>query len=100
MQQNATPGDEPTTPAGDQAEALEPVQEIALTALLAGRPITEAAAVAGCHRSTVYRWLQDDSLFVARLNASRREIADQARAELLALGTAAVAAIRETLENT
>jgi hypothetical protein len=36
---------------------------------------------------------------MARYNAGRRELVDQARAELLALGQSAIKAIRETLDG-
>jgi hypothetical protein len=98
MQHDATPGELTTLPP-DQAEALEPAQELALAALLAGKPLGEAAAAAGCHRATLWRWMTGDPRFMARYNAGRREMADQARTELLTLGQSAIKAIRETLES-
>jgi hypothetical protein len=89
----------PATMTGDQAEALEPAQEVALAALLTGKPLGEAASAAGRHRSTLWRWLQTDPALIAAYNRGRRELADQARAELLTLGAEAVKAIREALES-
>ncbi len=99
MRQNATPGDELATLPPDQAEALEPAQEIALAALLAGQSASAAAEASGCHRSTLWRWIQTDPRFMARLYRGRHELAEQARAELLTLSSAAVRVLRETLEN-
>ncbi len=98
MRRNKTPGGK-STPTPNQARALDPAQEIALAALLAGKPVTEAATVAGCHRSSVWRWLTDDPSFIAAYNLGRRELVDQNRAELLALGPAAVKVIRNMLEQ-
>jgi hypothetical protein len=98
MQENATSGELTTLPP-DRAEALEPAQERALAALLAGKPYGEAATAAGVHRATLWRWMTGDPRFMARYNAGRRELVDQARAELLTLGCAAIKAIRETLES-
>jgi hypothetical protein len=95
MQPNETSGNgsAPLPP-----DTLEPGQEIALAALLAGKPLGEAAAAASCHRSTLWRWLQADPAFMARYNRGRLELIDQARAELLTLAAKAVAVLRETLE--
>jgi hypothetical protein len=95
MQPNETSGNGSATLPPD---TLEPGQEIALTALLAGKPLGEAAAAAGCHRSTLWRWLQADPAFMARYNRDRLELIDQARVELLTLAASAVKVIRETLE--
>src|SRR5262249_30797675 len=94
MRRNAT---SPATP--EHTEPLEPAQELALSALLAGKSYGEAATAAGCHRATLWRWVTGDPRFIARYNAGRRELVDRARAELLTLGQAAIRAIRETLEG-
>jgi hypothetical protein len=89
----------PSTPEQADDDALDPSQELALAALLAGKTYGEAATAAGVHRGTVWRWLTGDPRFIARYNAGRREIADRARAGLLTLGQLAIKAVQEALEG-
>src|SRR5438046_1747190 len=63
MQQNATP-----------AGTLSGTQERALTMLLSGKSITDAATAAEVDRTTVHRWLKEDFGFQAALNRGRREL--------------------------
>ncbi len=62
-----------TIPAGEAAE-MPPAQITALDALLSGKTATEAAAVAGVARSTLYKWLAKDYRFRAAVNRGRRDM--------------------------
>jgi hypothetical protein len=98
MKPDATSG-EPATPAPDQIGELEPSQELVLAALLAGKPYREVTSAGGVSRTTVWRWLTGDPRFIARYNAGRRELVEQAQSELLTLASSAVGVIRRTLEK-
>jgi hypothetical protein len=98
MKHNATSG-EPATPDSDPIGDLEPAQELAMAALLAGKPYRAAAKAGGVNRVTLWRWLTGDPRFIAKFNMGRRELADQTRAELLNLGQSAIKAMRATLES-
>ncbi len=62
-----------TVPAGEAPE-MPPAQITALDALLSGKTATEAAAVAGVARSTLYKWLAKDYRFRAAVNRGRRDM--------------------------
>src|SRR5262245_36186261 len=98
MQLNATCG-EPATPGSEPLGDLEPARELALAAILAGKPYNGVTALAGVSRVTLWRWMTGDPKFIARYNAGRRELVDQARAELLTLASSVVKVIRRTLEQ-
>lgn len=83
MQQNAT---------------LSPIQETAVTALLAGETVTAAAHTAGVDRTTLHRWLKHDFVFTAALHQRQRECRDALLARLLALGDKAVRAVEKAIE--
>ena len=96
MKRNVTPGDKFEDADG---ETLDPDQELALAALISGQPVTEAAKAAGCSRCTIWRWMTRNPVFAARLNQGKREVSDQIRAELQALGPLALSVIRQTLRD-
>jgi hypothetical protein len=77
---------------------LPPVQTRALSALLAGQSVTDAASAVGVSRETLHRWLPDPG-FVAAYNAGKNELLDAARAELRALTGASVARLRTILTD-
>jgi hypothetical protein len=59
MKPDATSG-EPAAPDSDPIGELEPAQELALAALLAGKPHRDAAKAGGVNRVTLWRWLTGD----------------------------------------
>ena len=77
MPQNATEGE------------LSTNQEKALAALLAGHTATEAASIAGVHRSTVHRWLKEPE-FLAEHNRQKAEIQAAVTGRLNALQLTAI----------
>lgn len=87
MRQNATP----------ISDSLTPSQERALTALLAGKTVTDAAATAEVDRTTVHRWLKEDFAFQAALNRSRRDLREALQARLLGLAEKAAECVERSL---
>ena len=84
-QQNAT--DQP----------LRPVQALVLGEIALGRSVTAATRAAGVDRSCYYRWEKDDPNFAAALFQAKIACGDELRAQVRALATDAIAALRETL---
>lgn len=83
MQQNATD--------------LTSQQAAAIQAILEGRRYGEAASIAGVHRSTLYRWLQDNDAFVAQLNRGRAEIRHAHAAKLDLIAEAALQTVHAAI---
>lgn len=94
MQRNATLS---STPETEPAPELSPAQQLVLSALLAGRSITDAAAAGDADRSTVYRWLKNDFTFTAELNGGRKRLREQAEARLLAVANRAAETIEQAI---
>lgn len=82
-----------------QNAPLNAAQDKALAALLAGMTQSEAAKEAGVDRTTIYRWLQSDFAFQARLNAGRRERWDADQVRLAALTSKALATVEKAVED-
>lgn len=80
MQQNAT------------FPALEPRQALALESLMAGASVTKAAEAAGVDRSSLHRWLREDTSFQAAYNAARRDLRREVSSRLQAVAGAALEA--------
>jgi hypothetical protein len=89
MRQNATPAKDP----------LSPNQERALAALLAGKSVTEAAAVAEVDRTTLHRWLKEDFDFGAALNRGRKDLREAMHARLMVLAAKAAGCVEKALDN-
>ncbi len=70
-----------------QSSRLKPKQRVALTALLTGQTVTQAAAAAGVDRTAVHRWLRSNDAFRAAL--------DEAREDATAAGTLALTGLLE-----
>ncbi len=85
-----------TTPNGE----LTPSQEKVIAALVAGRTKTEAAIEAEIDRSTIYRWLREDAVFVAELNRAKLEQREAFEAEFRGLASCAFDTIRDLLTDT
>jgi hypothetical protein len=78
---------------------LSPTQAIAVAALLAGKTVTAAAADAGCDRATVHRWLREDHVFRASLNAGRRELRDAVTCRLERLAEKAAECVEKAIDD-
>jgi hypothetical protein len=83
----------------DSEDGLTTPQLAALTALLAGRSVTAAAAQAAVSRSTLHRWLRNDWAFQAAYNRSKRELLETAQARLLELADAAITTVQDAISN-
>ena len=71
-------------------------QEKALAALLAGHTATDAASIAGVHRSTVHRWLKEPE-FLAEHNRQKGEIRDAVTGRINALQLTAIEAVESAI---
>ena len=78
---------------------LDPSQLTVLEALLAGSTITDAAATVGVSRTTVHRWLKDDYLFRAEVNAARHALRQTSLARLDALCERSIEVLRGALDQ-
>jgi hypothetical protein len=78
---------------------LDPIQLTVLEALLAGRTITDAAADVGVSRTTVHRWLKDDYLFRAEVNAARHALRQTSLARLDALCERSIEVLKGALDQ-
>jgi hypothetical protein len=88
MRQNAT----------DQSGSeLAPNQLRALSALATGSTVTAAAEHAGVDRTTLHRWIREDSGFQAAWNRLRGEIRRELTARLDLLGDAALGAVQTAI---
>lgn len=72
----------------------------ALTALLSGKSIPDAARVAGVDQSTVRRWLRDDASFREALAAGRREVLWNAMDVTAAAARTAAETVVKIMTNT
>ena len=80
------------------AEDLSERQLMALPHLLKPGPLTEQARNAGVSRTTLYRWLQDDS-FRRAVDRLREDSMDLAESHLQAMAYRAAAVIQEALHD-
>jgi hypothetical protein len=79
-------------------EGLSPSQLKALSALIAGTTITDAADIAGVDRTTVHRWIREPE-FCAAHNARRAELRDAVEAKLRALQAKAIEVVESALDG-
>ena len=77
---------------------LNPKQQKALSALLAGQTMEAAAIAAGVHFTTLYRWL-DEPAFESAYAAGRRQLAELAMSKLQGLADAAVDVVAELMKS-
>ena len=82
----------------ETAEALSPIQELALVALVAGGRVTETAAELGIGRSTLHRWLRDP-YFEAAYNRARRELRETVELRLLTAAEKAAETVAKAIED-
>ena len=78
---------------------LSPRQLKALTALAQGSTVTDAAKLAGVHRSTVHNWCTDIAGFTAALRHSRIQTVQAIEDGLQSMATLALDTIRHLLES-
>ena len=83
----------------DQEKSITPQQEAVILALLEGKTQKEAAEAAGVAPETVSRWMKRDAVFVATLNARRKDLWDAHREKLRALVGEAVAVMGDLLKS-
>src|ERR1039458_1738693 len=88
MKQNETP---------DAESQLSPAQELALSALMTGSRMTDAAVAAGVSRSTLHRWMSEP-VFLAARNGRRLELVASASAKLLNLRDKALGVVEQALD--
>jgi transposase len=79
------------------SKGLSAEQLSAIAALRARLSVTDAAKQIGVDRSTIYRWLHGDEVFVSELNQAKQEQLDAVRAELSLLACEATRTLREIL---
>ena len=91
------PEREPMVSWFDGETSLSEKQELALTALLLGARVDEAAEEAGVARETVSRWRNHDPAFMAELRRRQAELWGEARDQLRGLAACAVTCLRERL---
>jgi hypothetical protein len=67
--------------------------------ITAGETIVAAAVAAGVGRTTVYRWMREDAVFVAELNRCRKEYHDELQTRIRDAARAAVEALHHALDK-
>ena len=77
---------------------LEPGQERAIIALLSEPTLRAAAVSAGISETTLWRWLKDPDFALAYREA-RKEVIEQATAQLQALASEAVRTLGQILRD-
>ncbi len=78
---------------------LTTTQRRAVEALMVGMDVTSAAKVAGCARQTIHKWMKEDAVFAAELNAQEAELIAHSGRRLMRLQTKAVDFMESALEN-
>jgi hypothetical protein len=78
---------------------LRPNQIKALTALVEGHTIVEAAALADVSRSTLQKWMTEDAAFRAAFRAVKADALDTVGRKLLRLGIKAVSVLESILDT-
>jgi AcrR family transcriptional regulator len=73
--------------------------ERAITALVAGATMQAAAAAAGVDRTTLWRWMREDAMFIWAYNQARADQRDAVQAELRSLAADALAVVRGMLQD-
>src|SRR4051812_39572922 len=82
-----------------QSLGLSESQRTALQALAAGHGPVAAAAIAGVHPATLFRWRKRNARFIAAFNAWRKQVAESTHARLLAAGDHAATTVLRACEN-
>jgi len=74
-------------------------QELALTQLVFGGGIAQAARVAGVDRATIYRWLREDPAFARQIRAARHDAHEAAWLELIGVAPAALQVVKYAIDD-
>jgi hypothetical protein len=80
-------------------EAMTDAQLVALSTLLDGRSVTDAAKAAKVSRQTVSEWKNHNPTFIAILNAGRLDVWSQVEDRLRKLTGRAIDVLEQGLEN-
>jgi len=83
----------------DQEKSITPQQETVILELIAGKTQKEAAEAAGVAPETVSRWIKRNPVFVAALNARRKDLWDAHREKLRAQVRDAVDVMGDLLKS-
>ena len=78
---------------------LDPRQQAAIRALVAGTTVTNTARTVAVARTTVHRWLRQAD-FLDALEEAKAEMAEAARGQLRSLAASAIEALKDTLTQT
>lgn len=81
-----------------QNATLTAPQEAAITALLTGSNISEAAGWAEVDRTTIHRWLREDFAFQAELNRRKHELRSGLQDRLMRLAGKATACVEAAVD--
>jgi hypothetical protein len=87
MTQNTTP------------EKLTAQQQRAIDHLITGETVTAVAGEVHLYRSTVHRWLREDSVFQAAYNQRRSELQEAYATRILSLADRAIATVEDAVVN-
>ena len=88
-----------TEPCTMPEEQLTSTQQTALTSLVLGKTVSEAAGEAGVHRNTVHRWIKNDEPFRAAKHRVQRDARATVEAKLHDTAMAAVDCIEKCLRE-
>jgi hypothetical protein len=81
------------------AMALSPIQRLALEKMVTGYTLVASATAAGVTRSTLYRWLKNDSKFQAAYNAWQQDAVTSAKTRVMAMADDAVATVARAVKS-
>ncbi len=88
-----------TSAAVSHVTMLSPLQASVALEIASGRSVTEAAAQAGVHRSTVYEWMHSEPAFNDAVEESRLEYIESLRNQLRSMSAKALARIEGLLDD-
>jgi hypothetical protein len=75
----------------------ESVQQRAVEMLASGKSILEAAEALGVHRTTVHRWLADNTAFKAKFEEAQKQLRVESEVRLTAMVEMATDAVKRAL---
>ncbi len=78
---------------------ISPSQTRALESLVSGATITESAKHGGVDRSTLHRWLRDDSGFQAAVNEARLELQQATQVRLAQIAAEATDVVGKAVQD-
>jgi len=81
------------------SDALSTPQRTALTALIRGSNIKDAAQTAGVHRTTLHRWISSNPTFRAAYNAWQHECKESTKTKLLSVVQDALSTVISAIQK-